>query len=225
MKFQQIQNLLIWAGLPYKHVLKFQQADPDCPSFKVALEVAEGFDLKAAIKGKAKAKAYLLELDDPPTPGEYVLELLWGDDVHPLTITVEPGDNAPEVIEKIEKAIEALLIEYLKVCPKKCGAAALYVLGLWPGLIFSLRIVSQPGDDLELELLQDDAALEVFTVSSAVVGDYLEVTLKLSAKATAVLPPTDGPYDWSLIALHEDDPADVLLLARGTAIVTPSPTT
>lgn len=224
MNFQKVQNLQVWQALPFKVTLFFQQDDPDCPEFKEPLDLGT-FTLQAALKGAAKAKAYEVVMDDPPTPGNYVLLLVWGENEYTLTIVVEPGDSAAEFIEKLEKAIEALLIDYLKVCPKKCGGSALYVLGLWPGLPFELSIVSQPDDDLQIDLLQEDAPLQVFTVSSTVQGDYLAITLTLSAKETSILPTAAGPYQWSLIGLSAGPPEDVLLLARGLVVVAASPTT
>lgn len=220
MTWKIIKALLAWAGLPLKVSFKFREPDPTCPVYEQALDLT-GRTLVATVRGRAKAIAYeVLIKSDPPTPGIYVFELVYAGTTYTITIEVLEGWTAKDLQAALIKELAALLLPWLIFCPKSCAdVSELMVFTLFPGVYFTLAIVSQPGDDVEINQKQADDPLLEMAASAQVVGDDQVITLVLSAEQTAALPPTDGPYDYALIAAKNGDPTDVLFLARGTLLI------
>lgn len=219
MTWKIIRALLAWSGLPLKAEFKFRQPDPACPLYEQALDLT-GRTLAAAVRGRGKAIAYEVEIDDPPAPGLYVFKLVWAGVEHTINIQVLDGWTAEDLRDALMKALAELLLPWLLLCPKSCSNVnELMVFTLWPGIFFVLTLVSQPADDMEIEQKQADDPLLTMTATAQVVGDDQVITLALSAAQTAALPPGDGPYDYALIARKNDDPNDVLFLARGTLLL------
>jgi len=149
-------------------------------------------------------------------------KLILGGVEYPFTVTIEPGETAIDFVEKVLKAIANLDLE-VKACAETCGAAGEVIVAWpWPGVEWDLVIVSQPEpDQIEIDDVQAaDVLLATFTVQTATSGDYTAITIKLSGVQTGALPMAgDGPFNYRLTATKNDDPTDVLLLARGHLIV------
>lgn len=228
----RLAHLHAYQGLPLRKVLRFDEQDPVSPLHTRALTIT-GYELKAQVSARPKAVAYELGiLKDPPKPGAYVFALVFGGIEYSLTITMLPGELAKDLQAKFIAAVQGLLLG-LSVCPPSCSQAhEVDVVYPWPGVEWSLALVSQPeAGQVEVKKLQGNAPMAEFTVSSAVVVDHLEVTLLLPAAVTGSIPAAgDGPYLWRLVGVRVTDPGDpegdppvaptydrddVLLLARG----------
>jgi hypothetical protein len=223
--FLRTIHLTLFQGLPYSRVLKFDEQDPTSALHTRALNIT-GRTLRAQIDARPKAKAYGIELpQDPPEPGVYVFLVMWGGSGYPLEIELLPGELAKDLQAKIIAAIKELHLG-LSACPEKCSNAhEIIVAAPWPGLDWTLDLTGQPeGGLVDVEVLQDNAPLVEFTVSSEVIVDQLAVTLSLTAAQTGVIPAAgDGPYRWRLTAPAIDgediDPDDQLLLAHGLVTI------
>lgn len=219
--FLRTIHLTAYAGLPFSKIINFDEVDPASALHTRALDIT-GRTLKAQIDGRPKAKAYEIEiLEDPPAPGDYEFLLIYAGIEHEVTVTLPAGGIAKDLQTLIIDAIKALLLS-LNVCKETCSdTAVIEVASPWPGLEWSLALVSQPeAAQVDVDLVQDNAPLVAFTVSSAVVVDKLAVTLSLSTAQTGAIPVAgDGPYRWRLTAVAVDgdveDPDDALLLAHG----------
>ena len=232
MTFQYIVHLRAYQGLPVTRVLQFDQPDPVSELHTVALNITDR-TLVAQIVAHPKAKAYeIVILKDPPLPGIYEFLLIYMGVEYPIEVELLPTEGGKQLQEKLIAAIKAVLIEagllgIVAVCAPTCADAyEIVIAALWPGVEFTLELVSQPAadppeDQIELDIVQDNAPIAEFAVTSAVVLDQLVVTLKLSGAVTAGLPAAgDGPYLWRLTApLTADPDGDVLLLARGHLVV------
>lgn len=224
--FRRTINLALYQGLPWSKTIAFEEQDPTSPLHTMAPDM-NGRILKAQIDARPKAKAYGIEiLEDPPEPGTYVFLLVYAGIEHTLEIELLPGELAKDLQAKIIKAIKDLHLG-LSACAEKCSDAFYIVVAApWPGLEWFLTLDSQPADaQVDVELLQDNAPLVEFDITSAVVNDKLAVTLVLTAAETAAIPAAgDGPYRWRLtaVALGEGDaenPDDQLLLAHGLVTI------
>jgi hypothetical protein len=85
----------------------------------------------------------------------------------------------------------------------------------------SQPVTDPPEDQVDVDELQGNAPLAEFEVNSQVVGDQLEITIKLDGEVTSGIPVAgDGPYRWHLIAPLDADPTgDVLELVRGNLVM------
>lgn len=206
----RLVHLHAYHGLPLRKVLRFDEQDPVSPLHTRALTIT-GYELQAQVSARPKAVAYELAiLKDPPKPGPYVFKLIFGGVEYSLTITVVAGELAKDLQTKFIAAVQALLLG-LSVCPPSCSQAhEVDIVYPWPGVEWSLALVSQPeAGQVEVKKLQGNAPLAEFTVSSAVVVDQLEITLLLPAAVTGSLPAAgDGPYLWRLVAVRVTDPGD-----------------
>ncbi len=226
--FQRIVHLKMFQGFPLEKKLYFEEQDPNSALHTRPLTLT-GRTLAAVIKAAPKSKADEIEiLKDPPAPGIYEFLLTYMGVEYPIEVEVLPGEGAKELQAKIIAAIKALGLGFIiGVCAASCADAfEIVIAGWWPGVEFELELVSQPvtdppEDQIELDIKQDNIPLAVFGVSSQVVVDQLEITLKLGADVTSGVPAAgDGPYLWHLIApLTADPDNDVLLLARGHIVV------
>ena len=206
----RLVHLHAYQGLPLRKELSFEEQDPVSPLHTRALTIT-GYELQAQVSARPKAVAYELEiLADPPKPGVYEFLVVFGGVEYPISITVEPGELAKDLQAKFIAAVQALLLG-LSVCPPSCSQAhEVDVVYPWPGVEWSLALVSQPeAGQVEVKKLQGNAPMAEFTVSSAVVVDQLVVTLLLPAAVTASIPAAgDGPYLWRLVAVRVTDPGD-----------------
>lgn len=228
MTFQRIVHLKAHPGLPLAKKLYFDQTDPQSPLYTQALDIA-GRTLVALMAAPPKSKAYEIEiLKDPPAPGPYVFKLTYMGVEYLIEVELLEGEGAKELQEKIIKAIKELGFGFIfGVCAPSCAEAhEIIIAGWWPGVEFELELVSQPvtdppEDQVDIDELQDNAPLAEFEVTSQVVDDKLEITIKLDGKVTAGIPVAgDGPYRWHLIAPLDLDPTgDVLELARGNLVM------
>lgn len=228
----RLVNLHAYQGLPLRRVLNFEEQDPISALHTRPLTIT-GYELVAQVSARPKAIAYELEiLEDQPATGDYEFLLVFGGVEYPFTVTVEEGDTAKDMQAKFIAAVKALMLG-LSVCPPSCMEAyEVDIVYPWPGVVWSLALLSQPEpDQVEVDKVQDNAALANFTITSQVVGDQLAITLLLPAAVTASIPAAgDGPYLWRLIGIRVTDPGDpnadppvaptydrddVLLLARG----------
>lgn len=209
MNFRLV-NLHAYQGLPLRKVLSFEEVDPNSPLHTRALTIT-GYELRAQVSARPKSVAYELEiLEDPPAVGTYEFLLIFGGVEYPIEIEVEAGELAKDLQAKFIAAVKGLLLA-LGVCAPSCMQAhEVVVAALWPGVAWSLALVSQPeADQVDVNLLQDNIPLAEFTVTSAVVIDQLEVTLLLPAAITGSIPAAgDGPYLWRLIGVKVTDPGD-----------------
>jgi len=220
--FRVLQALTAYQGLPLVHTFPFDETDPKAPQYTRPLDLT-GRTVVAQLRGRPKVKVKLLKvLEDPPAPGVYSFKLILGGVEYPFTVTIEPGETAIDFVEKFLKAIANLDLE-VKACAETCGAAGEVIVAWpWPGVEWDLVIVSQPEpDQIEIDDVQAaDVLLATFTVQTATSGDYTAITIKLSGVQTGALPMAgDGPFNYRLTATKNDDPTDVLLLARGHLIV------
>lgn len=218
--FMRTINLALYQGLPFSKTINFDEQDPTSPLHTRALNI-DGRVLHARVDARPKAKAYGINiLEDPPAPGVYVFLLVFAGVGHELQIEVLPGELAKDLQAKIIKAIKDLHLS-LKACAEKCSDAnQIVVAAPWPGLEWFLYLLSQPVDaQVDVEVLQDNAPLVEFTVTSEVVNDQLAVTLVLTTAKTGAIPAAgDGPYRWRLTAVAQgegENPDDQLLLAHG----------
>lgn len=228
MTFQRIVHLKAHPGLPLTKKLYFDEPDPESTLHTRPLDLT-GRTLVAVISSPPKSKAYEIEiLKDPPAPGIYVFKITYMGVEHLIEVEVLPGEGAKEFQEKIIKAIKALGLGLVfGVCAPSCADShEVVVAGWWPGLEFLLELVSQPvtdppEDQVDVDELQGNAPLAEFAVTSQVVDDQLEITIKLDGAVTSGIPVAgDGPYRWHLIAPLDDDPTgDVLELARGNLVM------
>lgn len=226
MTFQRIVHLKVLQGHPFVKKLAFEEQDPTSELHTRPLTIT-GRTLVARVLAAPKSKAYEIKiLKDSPAVGDYVFLLVYQGVEFPIEVEVLPGEGAKALQEKILAAIKALGLGFiLGACAESCAEAhEIVVAGWWPGVEFTLTLVEQPEDDppqVDLDLLQGNIPLAVFTVTSEVVDDKREVTLKLGGTVTAGIPAAgDGPYRWHLIAPLAADPTnDVLLLARGLLVV------
>lgn len=206
----RLVHLHAYQGLPLRKVLRFDEQDPVSPLHTRALTIT-GYELQAQVSARPKAVAHELAiLEDPPKPGPYVFKLIFGGVEYSLTITVVAGELAKDLQTKFIAAVQALLLG-LSVCPPSCSQAhEVDIVYPWPGVEWSLALVSQPeAGQVEVKKLQGNAPLAEFTVSSAAVVDQLEITLLLPAAVTGSLPAAgDGPYLWRLVAVRVTDPGD-----------------
>ena len=242
MTFQRIVHLKANPGLPLVKKLYFDEPDPNSPLHTRPLTVTD-YTLVAVVGSPPKSKAYEIEiLQDPPAPGIYEFMIIFMGVEYPFEVELLPGEGAKELQEKIIKAIKALGLGHVfAACAPSCAEAyEIVVAGWWPGLEFQLLLVSQPvtdppEDQIDVDELQGNAPLAELTVTSQVVGDQLEITVKLSAAQTGGIPVAgDGPYRWHLTGvrvldpgdpdadppvLPTNDPDDVLELARGNLVM------
>ena len=217
--FLRTIHLALYQGLPFSKTINFDEQDPSSALHTRPLNI-DGRNLRAQIDARPKAKAYGIVINaDPPEPGVYVFLLIYAGIEHELEIELLPGELAKDLQAKIIAAIKDLHLG-LSVCAEKCSNAfEIIVAAPWPGLEWSLALISQPGEDVDVNLLQDNTPLAEFTVSSEVVGDFLTVTLVLTFAQTGAIPAAgDGPYRWRLTAPAQgegDNLNDQLLLAHG----------
>lgn len=226
--FLRTVHLKVYQGLPLEKKLRYEEPDP-VSEFHTRPLTITGRTLVARIKAAPKSKAYeIVILKDPPAPGVYEFLLTYMGVEYPFEVELLPGEGAKELQEKIIAAIKALGFGFIfGVCAESCANNhEIVVAGWWPGVEFLLELVSQPvtdppEDQVDVDILQDNAPLAVIAATSQVVGDQLEITLKLGGDVTAGIPAAgDGPYLWSLVApLVADPDNDVLLLARGYLLV------
>jgi hypothetical protein len=222
--FLRTINLHVYQGLPWSKTITFEEQDPTSPLHTRALDI-DGRVLRAQIDARPKAKAYGIKiLQDPPEPGTYVFMLIYAGVEHELEILLLTGELAKDLQAKIIAAIKDLHLA-LSACAEKCSNAfEIVVAAPWPGLEWSLSLVSQPAaGQVEVDLLQANEPLVEFAVTSAVVNDKLAVTLALTTAKTGAIPAAgDGPYRWRLTAPASgvvDDLEDQLLLAHGLVTI------
>ena len=210
MNFRLV-HLHAYQGLPLRRVLPFDEPDPVSPILHTRALTITGYELQAQVSARPKSIAYALEtLEDPPAPGTYEFLLIFGGVEYPFEIEVEEGELAKDLQAKFIAAVKGLLLA-LGVCAPSCMQAhEVVVAALWPGVFWSLALVSQPEpDQVEIKLLQDNAPLAEFTVTSQIVVDQLEITVLLPAAVTGSLPAAgDGPYLWRLVGVRVTDPGD-----------------
>lgn len=220
--FRYVQALTAYQGLPLVHTFLFDETDPTAPQYTRPLDLT-GRTLTAKLRARPKVKVKQLNvLEDPPAPGVYAFIFVIGGVEYPFTVTIEAGETAIDFIEKFEKALANLDLE-VKACAETCGAKGeVVIVWPWPGVAWDLLLDSQPEPgQVEIEDVQAaDVVLATFTTQTATSGDYTAITLKLTGVQTGALPMAgDGPFTYSLTATLDDDPTDVLLLARGHLLV------
>lgn len=222
--FLRVINLHLYHGLPFSKTINFEEVDPTSQLHTRALNIA-GRNLRAQIDARPKATAYGIKiLQDPPSPGTCVFLLIYAGVEYTLEIELLPGEIAKDLQAKIIDAIKALHLS-LTACPETCSNAFEIVAAApWPGLVWSLSLVSQPeAGQVEVELLQDNAPLVEFVVTSSVVNDKLAVSMVLTTAKTGAIPAAgDGPYRWRLtapMAGEGDNLEDQLLLAHGLVTI------
>lgn len=228
MTFQRIVHLKAHPGLPLVKKLAFEQVDPQSPLHTMALSLT-GRTLLAQVSAPPKSKAYEIEvLKDPPAPGDYVFLLVYMGVEHEISVELLQGEGAKQLQSKLIAAIKALGLGFiLGACATSCSDAhEIVVAGWWPGVDFTLSLVEQPTtdppeDQVDIDVLQDNAPIAVFSTSTQVVDDMQVITLKLDGETTAGIPTAgDGVYRWHLIATLDTDPTgDVLELARGHLVM------
>lgn len=219
--FLRTINLHVYAGLPFSKAIRFEEEDPASTLHTRALDIT-GRTLKAQVDARPKAKAYEIEiLEDPPAAGLYVFLIVYAGVEYEIEVTLEEGELAKDLQTLIIDAIKDLLLG-LSACAAKCSNAfEIIVAAPWPGLEWTLSLVSQPeAGQVEVGIVQTNTPLVEFSVSSAVDVDQLVVTLTLTTAQTGGIPVAgDGPYRWRLTAVATvddvEDPDDALLLARG----------
>lgn len=222
--FLRIINLHVYQGLPWAKTIYFDEVDPTSPLHTRALNVDNRI-VRAQIDARPKAKAYAIEiLEDPPAPGTYVFLLIYAGVEYPLEIELLPGETAKDLQAKIIAAIKGLHLG-LSACPEKCSNAfEIVVAAPWPGLEWFLSLVSQPeAGQVDVDLLQDNAPLVEFDITTTVVNDKLAVSMVLTTAKTGAIPAAgDGPYRWRMTAILQgegDIPDDQLLLAHGLVTI------
>lgn len=210
MTFQKIVNLHAYQGLPLQYSLRFEEQDPGSPLHTRPLTITSRM-LRAQVSARPKSKAYEINiLEESPAVGTYEFLINFGGVDYPIEVELEAGEGAKELQAKIIAAIKGLLLA-LAVCAPHCSDVyEINVVSPWPGVEWTLALVDQPEDDqVEVEVVQDNAPLAIFTVTSSVVVDQLVVAMLLPAAVTAVLPAAgDGPYRWHLTAIKVTDPGD-----------------
>ncbi len=218
--FAQRANLLVYQGLPFSQVFRFDEPDPTAPQYTQPLDLT-GYTLVGQVEAQPKVKAYGIDiLADPPAPGLYVLALVYMGVTYTMEIEVLPGETAKELQEKILKALKNLDLPLSACAPSCADAWHIVAAWYWPGVEWSLDIVSQPDDDLDIDVQQENIPLLEFAEAAVVDGDYTKVTLTLTSEQTAGLPMAgDGPLRWRLVAVNDINPQDVKLLVCGLLMV------
>jgi len=206
----RLVNLHAYQGLPLRKVLSFDEQDPVSALHTRALTIT-GYELQAQVSARPKAVAYELKiLEDPPKPGVYEFMVVFGGIEYPISITLLPGELAKDLQTKFMAAVAALMLG-LSICPPSCMQAHEVDIAFpWPGVEWSIALVSQPEEgQVEIDKLQGNAPMAEFAVTSEVVVDQLVITLLLPAAVTGSIPAAgDGPYLWRLIAVKVTDPGD-----------------
>jgi hypothetical protein len=222
--FLRTINLHLYQGLPWAKTVYFEEQDPSSPLHTRALDI-DGRVVRAQIDARPKAKAYKIEiLEDPPAPGTYVFVLTYAGVEYTLEIELLPGETAKDLQAKIIKAIKDLHLG-LSACPEKCSNAfEIIVAAPWPGLEWLLQLLFQPADaQVDVEVVQDNAPLVEFDITTTVVDDKLAVSMVLTTAKTGAIPAAgDGPYRWRMTAVLQgegDIIDDQLLLAHGLVTI------